>query len=242
LADLVLEGSDQHRGWFQSLLLESVGTQGVAPYKKVVTHGFVLDEHGYKMSKSLGNSIVPQKIMEDHGADIIRQWAILSDYTEDLRIGNEIIKRQQDLYRRFRNTLRYLLGALSDFKDDERVSYENMPDLEKYMMHLVSELDTLHKECIKDFKYSKFYEALHHFCTKDLSSFYFDIRKDSLYCDAFTSLKRRSVRTVMYYLLQILLRYLAPVLSFTAEEAYQSFTAQTDKSVHELMFFDVEKL
>jgi len=241
LADVVLEGSDQHRGWFQSLLLESVGVNGEAPYKKVVTHGFVLDEHGYKMSKSLGNNVSPQKIMEAHGADIVRQWAIFSDYTEDLRIGNEIIRRHQDLYRRFRNTLRYLLGALSDFKEEEIVDYKDMPDLEKYMLHLVSDLDSAHKESVADFKYSKFYEALHYFCTKDLSSFYFDVRKDSLYCDAQDSIKRRSVRTVMYYLLQILIRYLAPVLSFTAEEAYQTFTGQTEKSVHELMFFDIKK-
>lgn len=240
LADVVLEGSDQHRGWFQSLLLESVGIQDVAPYKKVVTHGFVLDEHGYKMSKSLGNSVSPQKIIEEHGADIIRQWAIFSDYTEDLRIGNEIIRRHQDLYRRFRNTFRYLLGALSDFKEEEIVEYKDMPDLEKYMLHLVSHLDHLHKECIADFKYSKFYEALHYFCTKELSSFYFDIRKDSLYCDASNDIKRRSTRTVMYYMLQILMRYLAPVLSFTTEEVYQSFTQQTEKSVHELGFFDIK--
>lgn len=240
-ADLYLEGSDQHRGWFQSSLLEAVGTVGSAPYKQVVTHGFVLDEHGYKMSKSTGNVLAPQQIMDQYGADILRQWVIFSDYTEDLRIGNDILKRHQDLYRRFRNTLRYLLGALYGYDHTQEVSYEDLPDLEKYLLHQLAELNELHKDCTTHFKYSKFYEALHNFCTNDLSSFYFDIRKDSLYCDAEDGTVRKSTRAVMYHLFQALVRFLAPVLSFTAEEAFSHFFEYDGNSIHMSKLYEIPK-
>ena len=241
--DLVLEGSDQHRGWFQSMLLESVGVNGSAPYKKVVTHGFVLDEKGRKMSKSIGNIVSPLDITNQFGADILRLWVALSDYSEDLRIGNEILKRHQDVYRRFRNTLRYLLGALCDFnKEKERVVYDELPELEKYILHRVSQLHDMHQESVAHFKYAKFYEELHTFCSNDLSAFYFDIRKDVLYCDDPNSLKRRATRTVMYFVLKMLMRYLAPVLSFTAEEAFQLWKAQhhlPQETVQELIFLTI---
>ena len=219
-ADVYLEGSDQHRGWFQSSLLESCGTRGVAPYKAVVTHGFVLDVKGYKMSKSLGNVVSPADVIKDLGADILRLWVISSDYFDDIRIGKSILQHQQDIYRRFRNILRYLLGALDGFSDDEKVDYAQLPDLEKWVLHRLAELETLRKKCLKTYDFKTFYAELHTFCSSELSSVYFDIRKDCLYCDDPKGLKRRSVRTVMDILFDTITRWLAPVLSFTAEEAY----------------------
>ena len=219
-ADLYLEGSDQHRGWFQSSLLESVGVYEQAPYKNVVTHGFVLDEKGYKMSKSLGNTITPQDIIKDYGADILRLWISMVDYSEDVRIGKEILKRQEEIYRRFRNTLRYLLGALHEFKADDLLSFDQMPELEQYMLHQLHQLCSLHQQCIDQFDIRKFYAELHNFCSSKLSSFYFDIRKDSLYCDAPTDIRHKATRTMMHYLFNFIVRLLAPVLSFTTEEAW----------------------
>ena len=219
-ADLYLEGSDQHRGWFQSSLLESCGTRGVAPYKAVVTHGFVLDEKGYKMSKSLGNVVSPADVIKDLGADILRLWVISSDYFDDIRIGKSILQHQQDIYRRFRNILRYLLGALDGFSDDEKVDYADLPDLERWVLHRLAELEIVRKRCLETYDFKTFYAELHTFCSSELSSVYFDIRKDCLYCDDPKGLKRRSVRTVMDILFDTITRWLAPVLTFTAEEAY----------------------
>jgi isoleucyl-tRNA synthetase len=219
-ADLYLEGSDQHRGWFQSSLLESCGTRGSAPYKAVVTHGFVLDEKGYKMSKSLGNVVSPADVIKDLGADILRLWVIGSDYFDDIRIGKSILQHQQDIYRRFRNILRYLLGALDGFSADEKVDYADLPDLEKWVLHRLAELDVVRKKCLETYDFKTFYAELHTFCSSELSSVYFDIRKDCLYCDDPKGLKRRSVRTVMDVLFDTITRWLAPVLCFTAEEAY----------------------
>ena len=222
-ADLYLEGSDQHRGWFHSSLLESVGTRGRAPYKAVLTHGFVLDEKGYKMSKSLGNVVDPLKIMEDSGADILRLWTLTSDYSEDIRIGKDTIKQTGDLYRRIRNTLRFLLGALDGFSEAEKVDClkpEDMPELEQLMLHKLYEMDQKIRKHIADYDFMKMTKALHDFCNEDLSSFYFDIRKDRLYCDDPDSLERRACRTVMAALFDGLVTWLAPVLSFTAEEAW----------------------
>ncbi|CAO5676209.1 MAG: Isoleucine--tRNA ligase [Holosporales bacterium] len=241
-ADLYLEGSDQHRGWFQSSLLESCGTMQKAPYKAILTHGFTLDDKGHKMSKSLGNVIAPQDVIQKMGADIIRLWVVNSDYTEDQRIGNEILKQQEDIYRRFRNTLRYLLGALSEFDESEHILYDEMPMLEKWVLHRLFEIDQLHKECIKNYEFMHFYSALHAFCSQDLSAFYFDIRKDSLYCDLKDSITRRSARTVMDIVLNALIRYLAPVLSFTAEEAWFAYKGNQESSIHEESFFNVQDL
>ena len=233
-ADLYLEGSDQHRGWFQSSLLESIGVYGQAPYKNVVTHGFVLDERGYKMSKSQGNTVSPQDILKDYGADILRLWIALVDYSEDVRIGKEILKRQEEIYRRFRNTLRYLLGAMHEFKDEDILPFEHMPELEQYILHHLHQLCDLHRQCIDQFDVRRFYAELHNFCANKLSSFYFDIRKDSLYCDAPTTLKHKATRTVMHYVFNFIVRLLAPVLSFTAEEAWQIYVGKD--SIHQQQF------
>ncbi|HTI88103.1 MAG TPA: isoleucine--tRNA ligase [Alphaproteobacteria bacterium] len=219
-ASLYLEGSDQHRGWFQSSLLESCGTRGRAPYDAVLTHGFVLDEQGRKMSKSLGNVVAPQEVMDSLGADVLRLWVMASDYSEDLRIGPDILKHQTEAYRRLRNTLRYLLGALDGFKDTEAVKPADMPELERFVLHKVWELDAARQRANETYEFHKFYTALHAFCASDLSAFYFDIRKDSLYCDRPDSLRRRSVRTVLNHLFETLVAWLAPVLVFTAEEAW----------------------
>ena len=219
-ADLYLEGSDQHRGWFHSSLLESCGTRGRAPYDAVLTHGFVLDEEGRKMSKSLGNVTAPQEVIDQWGADILRIWVCSADYSEDLRIGKEILKHQADHYRRVRNTLRFLLGSLADYSESERVAVADMPELERLMLHRLVEMDTLVRRCIDDFDFHTLWVELHNFCANDLSAFYFDIRKDALYCDHPSSLRRRACRTVLNDLFDALVTWLAPIASFTADEAY----------------------
>jgi len=221
LADLYLEGSDQHRGWFQSSLLESCGTRGHAPYKAVLTHGFTMDQKGMKMSKSLGNTIDPLKVMETYGADIIRLWALSVDFTEDHRIGDEILKGVSDQYRKLRNTFRYLLGALDGYDHaSEGVAPADMPELERYVLHLLSGLDATLRQAMADYDFNEYTRALIDFCNEDLSAFFFDIRKDSLYCDAPTDLTRRAYRTTLDILFQALIRYAAPVLVFTAEEVW----------------------
>jgi isoleucyl-tRNA synthetase len=231
-ADLYLEGSDQHRGWFHSSLLESCGTRGRAPYDAVLTHGFVLDAEGRKMSKSLGNVVAPQKLIANNGADILRLWSALSVYTDDLRIGPEIVKGLVDSYRRLRNTLRYLLGNLSGFEASERVAPAEMPELERWVLHRLVELDALRAEAFEDYEFHRFYTALHTFCGNELSAFYFDIRKDSLYCDGKDDARRRAARTVLDIVFERLVTWLAPVLAFTAEEAWLSRYPSDDDSVH----------
>jgi len=220
--DLYLEGSDQHRGWFHSSLLASVGTTGRAPYKNVLTHGFVLDDKGYKMSKSLGNVVDPLKMMDQHGADIIRLWTMLSDYQEDIRIGKDTLKNTSDLYRRLRNTLRFLLGALDGFTAEERVdlSDERVPELERLMMHRMHKVDSAVRGSIERYEFGTVAKRLHDFCNQGLSAFYFDIRKDRLYCDDPSSFERRACRTLMAEMFNCLTAWLAPILSFTAEEAW----------------------
>ena len=230
-ADLYLEGSDQHRGWFNSSLIEAVGTRGEAPFKAVLTHGFVMDEQGRKMSKSLGNVIAPQEVADKYGADILRLWVMMSDTTEDLRIGPEILKQQAELYRRLRNTLRWLLGSLAGFRDDERVSYEEMPELERWVLHRMTELDAGIRAATESYAWTNVYPELHAFCAADLSAFYFDIRKDAIYCDRPDSLRRRSARTVLDHLHRSLTIWLAPVLCFTAEEAWSARFGEQN-SVH----------
>ena len=230
-ADLYLEGSDQHRGWFQSSLLEAVGSRGHAPFKAVLTHGFTLDEHGRKMSKSVGNVVAPQKITDEYGADILRLWVMNSDINEDQRIGKEILKQQAELYRRLRNTLRWLLGSLAGFSEHERVAYDEMPELERYILHRLSLLSTRVRKAAQDYDWTGVVPDLHAFCASDLSAFYFDIRKDSLYCDRPDSPKRRAARTVLDHLHRCLCTWLAPILCFTAEEAWTARFGE-ETSVH----------
>jgi isoleucyl-tRNA synthetase len=215
-----LEGSDQHRGWFQSSLLESCGTRGRAPFDIVVTHGFTLDENGRKMSKSLGNVVAPQDVIDQSGADILRLWTCATDYWDDQRIGPETLKTTTDTYRRLRNTLRWMLGNLAHFEAADRVSFEQMPELERLMLHRLSELDALVRTAYKDFDYKRIFAALNAFMTIDLSAFYFDIRKDVLYCDPYSSLKRKACLNVLDHLFRCTVTWLAPILSFTAEEAW----------------------
>jgi isoleucyl-tRNA synthetase len=221
-ADLYLEGSDQHRGWFQSSLLEACATRGRAPYDAVLTHGFTMDAKGLKMSKSLGNTISPLDLMRDYGADILRLWALSVDFTEDHRIGKEILAGVADQYRKLRNTFRYLLGALEGFGEDERVAPQDMPELERYMLARLGTLDATLRTAVADYDFNTYVRALTEFCNEDLSAFFFDIRKDSLYCDAPGDAKRRAYRTVLDTLFHALVRYGAPVLVFTAEEVWQS--------------------
>ncbi len=229
-ADLYLEGSDQHRGWFQSSLLESCATRGRAPYDAVLTHGFTMASDGRKMSKSLGNTVDPVKVMETFGADIIRLWALSVDFTEDHRIGEEILKGVGDQYRKLRNTFRYLLGALEGFeweRDGVNATWaaaaerqEAVPELERYMLDRLWHLDAALRNAVERFDFNEYTRALIEFCNEDLSAFYFDIRKDRLYCDATGDADRRAYRSVLDILFQALIRYAAPVLVFTAEEVW----------------------
>ena len=234
-ASIYLEGTDQHRGWFHSSLLESCGTRGIAPYEAVLTHGFVLHEDGNKMSKSSSNIVPPAEIIEKSGADILRLWVASSDYSDDLKIGPEIIKSNADSYRRLRNSLRFILGNLDNFEDSEKIKFSELPELDQYIL---GRLNMLEEEVLKNyqiFEYQKVFSAIFNFCTNELSAFYFDIRKDSLYCDSKSSLVRRATRTVLDILFNHLLTLLAPILCFTAEEAWQSRLGK-DTSVHNQNF------
>ena len=231
-ANLYLEGSDQHRGWFQSSLLESCGTRGRAPYEAVLTHGFALDGNGRKMSKSLGNVVDPLKVIGESGADILRLWIAQTDYFEDVRIGKEVLAGTGDTYRKLRNTFRYLLGALDGFTDEERVAVADMPELERYVLHLLGKLDVELRAAAEAYEFNRYARALTDFANEDLSAFFFDIRKDSLYCDAADDPKRRAYRTVLDLLFHALVRYAAPILAFTAEEVWQARFPSEDGSVH----------
>ncbi|GGE73389.1 isoleucine--tRNA ligase [Sphingomonas prati] len=219
-ANLYVEGSDQHRGWFQSSLLESCGTRGRAPYDAVLTHGFALDGQGRKMSKSDGNVVDPLKIIGESGADILRLWVASTDYFEDVRIGKEVLSGTSDAYRKLRNTFRYLLGALEGFTEEERVAPEDMPDLERYILDRLLDVDRTLRAATDAFEYNRYARTLTDFANNDLSQLFFDIRKDSLYCDAADSPKRRAYRTVLDILFHALVRYAAPILCFTAEEVW----------------------
>jgi isoleucyl-tRNA synthetase len=236
---MYLEGSDQHRGWFQSSLLESCGTRGIAPFDMVLTHGFVLDEHGRKMSKSLGNTVAPQDVIKNSGADILRMWACASDYADDLRIGAEILKTNVETYRKLRNTIRWMLGSLAHFSDEDRVALDKMPELERLMLHRLAELDGAVKEAYRAFDFKRIFAMLSAFMTSDLSAFYFDIRKDALYCDPVSSVKRKAALTVIDHLFRCTVTWLAPMLCFTAEEAWLSRYGDDAPSVHLQLFPDV---
>ncbi|MEI9905841.1 MAG: class I tRNA ligase family protein, partial [Asticcacaulis sp.] len=223
-ADLYLEGSDQHRGWFQSSLLESCGTRGRAPYDAVLTHGFVLDEQGEKMSKSKGNVVAPQDIAKESGVEILRLWVALADYSEDLRIGKQILQTTVDAYRKLRNTLRYLLGALNGYDAAEAVDYGDLPSLERYVLNEVHRLDMTVRQAYPSYDFAEVIRPVSDFCSQTLSALYFDIRKDSLYCDQPSDVKRRACRTVMNILFERLTLWLAPIMTFTMEEAWASYS------------------
>jgi len=229
---MYLEGSDQHRGWFHSSLLESCGTRGRAPYDVVLTHGFVLDEHGRKMSKSLGNVVSPQEVIKNSGADILRMWVCASDYADDLRIGPEILKTTVETYRKLRNTLRWMLGSLAHFREDDRVALSQMPELERYMLHRLTELDAVIRKAYADFDYKRIFAVLSAFMTADLSAFYFDVRKDSLYCDPISDVRRKACLTVLDHLFRATVTWLAPMLCFTCEEVWLSRFGEDAASVH----------
>jgi isoleucyl-tRNA synthetase len=237
-ADLYLEGSDQHRGWFHSSLLESCGTRGRAPYDGVLTHGFVMAEDGRKMSKSLGNQVFPEKIIKQYGAEILRLWVASSDYAEDLRIGQEILKTNTDSYRKMRNTIRFLLGNLSHYHKEQAVEFKDLPELERYMLNRLVELDVVVRDGYKAFDFKKVFSTLFNFCALDLSSFYLDIRKDTLYCESIDSLTRKAALTVMDEIFDHLTAWLAPIMCFTMEESWLSRHSEAD-SVHLRQFPDV---
>jgi isoleucyl-tRNA synthetase len=228
---MYLEGSDQHRGWFHSSLLESCGTRGRAPYDAVLTHGFVLDEKGQKMSKSLGNVVAPQSVIKDAGADILRLWVAASDYSDDLRIGPEILKTFVETYRKLRNTIRWMLGSLAHYGAATTVSVEEMGELERLMLHKLAELDGEIKKAYKDFDTKRVVARLTAFLNTDLSAFYFDIRKDTLYCEPPSSEKRRAALEAIEQIFRCVTLWLAPVLAFTSEEAWLSRYGQA-VSVH----------
>ena len=232
IADLYLEGTDQHRGWFHSSMLQACGTKGRAPYRGVLTHGFTLDEKGMKMSKSLGNTVAPQEVIDEYGADILRLWVAQSDYTVDLRIGKEILKGVADSYRRLRNTMRFVLGNLAGFTEAERIAPAEMPELERWVLHRLAELDAEVRHGYAKYDFQGVFQKLFTFATTDLSSVYFDIRKDSLYCDAPSALRRRAARTVLDILFHQLTTWLAPILTFTMEEVWLCRHPGEDASVH----------
>jgi len=221
-ANLYCEGSDQHRGWFQSSLLESSATRGRAPFEAVLTHGFALDQDGRKMSKSIGNTVDPLAIIRDSGADILRLWVATTDYFEDVRIGKEILAGTSDAYRKLRNSFRYLLGALDGFAADEMVAPGQMPELERWVLHRLATLDAELRDAAAGFDFNRYTRLIMAFANDDLSAFFFDIRKDSLYCDAPTAVKRRAYRTVLDIVFHALVRWMSPILCFTTEEVWQT--------------------
>ena len=237
-ADMYLEGSDQHRGWFHSSLLESCGTRGKAPFKSILSHGFVVDGKGMKMSKSAGNVISPEEILKNFGADILRVWVASSDYSEDLRIDKTILNQHAESYRKIRNTFRFILGNIQDnykkvdFKD---LNVKELPELERYILHKIFILDLNYKENLKNYNFHKLHKELLNFCSLDLSSFYFDIRKDVLYCDSVKSKKRKNCITVLNILLECLLKWFAPILVFTTEEIF-NLIEKSETSIHEMQF------
>ena len=233
---MYLEGSDQHRGWFHSSLLESCGTRGRAPYDVVLTHGFTLDENGRKMSKSLGNTVDPQKVIKDSGADILRLWVCATDYADDQRIGPEILKNTIETYRKLRNTIRWMLGTLHHFDRDDTVAFSDMPELERLMLHQLAEQNDIIRKAYAEFDYKTVVASLAAFMNTELSAFYFDIRKDTLYCEPPSSTARKAALTVIDKLCDAILKWLAPVLSFTTEEAWPLYRPDAEPSVHLTLF------
>jgi isoleucyl-tRNA synthetase len=235
---MYLEGSDQHRGWFHSSLLESSGTRGRAPFDIVLTHGFTLDEHGRKMSKSTGNTVEPQKVIKDSGADILRLWVCATDYADDQRLGPEILKNTVESYRKLRNTIRWMLGTLHHFRPGEEVAVAGMPELERLMLHQLAGQDAIVRRAYAEFDYKTVVASLAAFMNTELSAFYFDIRKDTLYCDPPSSQARKAALTTIDMLCDSILKWLAPVLSFTTEEAWRLYKPDAEPSVHLTLFPD----
>ncbi len=239
-AALYLEGSDQHRGWFASSLMESCGTRGRAPFDAVLTHGFVLDEKGEeKMSKSKGNTLSPQDVSKQNGSEILRLWVASADYSGDVRFGPGIVQSAVESYRKLRNTMRFLLGNLAHYSPELRVAYADMPELERFMLHRLWELDGVVRKAYENFDFKRVFSSLFNFCTGDLSALYFDIRKDALYCDPASSLKRRAALTVLDELFGCLTTWLAPILCFTSEEAHLARFPDAKDSVHLKTFPDI---
>ena len=239
-ADLYLEGSDQHRGWFQSSLLIGCGTKGKAPFKQVLTHGFVIDKDGKKESKSLGNVTKPEDLIKQYGADVIRLWVVSSDFTDDLRVGQEIMKANVESYRKIRNTFRFILGNLDNFSEEEIIPYNEMPELEKYILHKLFLINDQVRNGYESYDLKSVFQTLLNFSNLDLSSFYFDIRKDSLYCDSPNSNVRKSTRTVLDILFNYLVTWFAPILCFTSEEVRKSRFPEAKDSIHELSFINIK--
>ena len=243
-ADMYLEGSDQHRGWFHSSLLESCGTRGRAPFDSILSHGFVVDGKGMKMSKSAGNVISPDDILKNYGADILRVWVAASDYAEDLRIDKTILSQHAESYRKIRNTFRFILGNLKDNfekQDLKNIKLEDLPELERYILHKIYLINISYKENLKNYNFHKLYKELLNFCTLDLSSFYFDIRKDVLYCDGKNSKKRKDCIKVLNIILDCLLKWFAPILVFTTEEIF-NLIDKSGNSIHEMEFVEIPKI
>jgi len=240
-ADMYLEGSDQHRGWFHSSLLAAVGTRDLAPYKTVLTHGFVVDGQGYKMSKSLGNVIAPEEIIRQYGAEILRLWVSAEDYRDDIRISPDILKRLSEAYRRIRNTCRFLLGNLYDFNPAaDSIPHGQMEELDRFALHQLQDLIHKVRQGYDRFEFHRVYHALHNYCVVDLSSFYLDILKDRLYTSPAASTARRSAQTVIHTVLETIVRLMAPILSFTAEEVWLRMPKGTEPSVHMEIFPEVD--
>ncbi len=240
-ASLYLEGTDQHRGWFHSSLLESCGTRGSAPFESVLTHGFVMDGNGRKMSKSLGNVISPQKVIDRYGADILRLWVVGSDYTDDVRISDDILKGEIDTYRKIRNTLRFLLGNLHGYTESEYIYYSDLPSLEKWVLNKLYKIDLTVRESYGKYDFHNVYKQIRNFCINDLSAFYFDVRKDILYCDSVESKRRRSTRSTLNHIFKFISVWLAPILCFTMEEVWQSRYGEKASSIHLEDFPDIDK-
>ena len=241
-ASMYLEGSDQHRGWFHSSLLESCGTRGRAPFNSILSHGFVVDGKGLKMSKSTGNIIAPEDILKKYGADILRAWVAASDYAEDLRLDHSILEQHAESYRKIRNTFRFLMGNLRDQKinfDPNSKEIDKWPELERFMLHQIFILNKNFKKYFKQYNFHKLYRELLNFCSLDLSAFYFDIRKDTLYCDEIRSPKRKICINLLGLILDLLLKWYAPILSFTTEEIFQILNQKKDTSIHLQDFPDI---
>jgi isoleucyl-tRNA synthetase len=242
-ADMYLEGSDQHRGWFHSSLLESCGTRGKAPFESILSHGFVVDGKGMKMSKSMGNVISPEDILKNYGADILRVWVAASDYSEDLRIDKSILTQHAESYRKIRNTFRFMLGNIKDKfekQNFEKLQLNDFDELEQYILHKIYNINKSVENNLKNYNFHKLYKDLLNFCTLDLSSFYFDIRKDVLYCDSLNSKKRKNCVVVLNIILESLLKWFAPILAFTTDEIF-SLINKDEKSIHEYSFVQVPK-
>ncbi|MAJ23630.1 MAG: isoleucine--tRNA ligase [Candidatus Pelagibacter sp. TMED64] len=243
-ASMYLEGSDQHRGWFHSSLLESCGTRGKAPFKSILTHGFVVDGKGLKMSKSTGNVIAPEEVLKKYGADILRTWVAASDYSEDLKLDHSILEQHAESYRKIRNTFRFLLGNLNDKKNNLTLDSKEInewPELEKFMLHKVFLLNKNYEMYFKEYNFHKLYKELVNFCSLELSAFYFDIRKDTLYCDSISSTKRKACINLLGLILDMLLKWFAPILSFTTEEIFQIINTDKKSSIHLQTFPKIPK-